>query len=141
AVAGVVGNGAAKESDRGGRLFIGEDFDIGQAGRVVDRDVDVFPADGSARNARGVAVDGRVVAPSLAVSDTFAGAALDPPELLDIDVDQLARPVTLVALRGLKAQAPELAHPELPQDPGHRGVRHLQALSDLHTGQPQPTQR
>jgi hypothetical protein len=34
AVAGEVLNGAAEESDRGPGLLIGEDFDVGQSGRI-----------------------------------------------------------------------------------------------------------
>src|SRR3954447_24090526 len=45
AVASVEVDGALEEGDRGGCLLVGEDFDVGQAGAVVDGDVHVFPAD------------------------------------------------------------------------------------------------
>src|SRR5436309_16136979 len=37
-------DGAAQEADRGRRLLVVENFDVGQAGAVVDRDVDELPA-------------------------------------------------------------------------------------------------
>jgi hypothetical protein len=76
-----------------------------------------------------------------AVADAFARAALDTAELLDVDVDQLAGTGALVALRGLKAKAPELAHPDARQDRRHRRQRHVQHLGDLRAGHPQPAQR
>ena len=47
-----------------------------------------------------------------AVTDAFAGAALDPAELLDVDVDELARTLMLVADRLLE---PEPAQPTQPE--------------------------
>ena len=46
-----------------------------------------------------------------------AGAALDPPEAFDVDVDQLAGPLALIADRGLQAESSELAHLDPGQDP------------------------
>ena len=37
-------------------------------------------------------------------------------KLFDVDVDQLARACALIALRGLVALTPELAHPDPLQD-------------------------
>ena len=54
AIAGKVRDGAMKESDGGDRFLVGEDLDVGQAGGVVDRDVDVLPADELATDAFGV---------------------------------------------------------------------------------------
>jgi hypothetical protein len=57
------------------------------------------PADGAAANASGVreaGIDLPVTTP-----DAFAGATLDAAKLLDIDVDQLARALTLITDRGL----------------------------------------
>src|SRR4051812_13410572 len=75
------------------------------------------------------------------VTDALAGTALDASELLDIDVDQLAWPGSLVALGGLQAQPAELAHPDRGQDPRDRRERHAQRVGDLGAGQPQPAQR
>ena len=57
-----------------------------------------------------------MAAGALAAQDAVAGAG-DAPELLDVDVDQLARALALIALGGLKAQAPESAHPDPLKDP------------------------
>jgi hypothetical protein len=51
------------------------------------------------------------------VTDAFAGAALDAPELFDVDVDQLARPLTLIALGRLEPEAAQTAHPDPREDP------------------------
>jgi hypothetical protein len=102
--------------------------------------VRVFPADGVAPLA--VAVDeGRVVVLVQAVADTLAGATLDAPELLDVDVDQLAGAGALIAQRRLEPQPPELAHPEPGQDPRHRRQRHPRQLGDLSASEAKPAQR
>jgi hypothetical protein len=75
------------------------------------------------------------------VADALARAALDAPELLDVDVDQLAGPLALVALRGLAPQPAELAHPDPGQDARHRRERHAEQLGDLGAGEPHPPQR
>ena len=66
---------------------------------------------------------------------------MDPAELLDVDVDQLAGPLALVALGGLEAEPAELAHPDPRQDARDRRERHLEHLGDLRAGEPQPAQR
>jgi hypothetical protein len=71
--------------------------------------MDVLPADDPAIGTGGVAASG--VGAALHAGDSFAGAALDPPELFDVDMDQLAGPLALVALGRRQTQAPELAHP------------------------------
>ena len=43
----------------------------------------------------------RVVVLAQPVADAFAGAALDAPELFDVDVDQLSGPLALIALSRL----------------------------------------
>jgi hypothetical protein len=68
-------------------------------------------------------------------------ATVDPSELFDVDVDQFARPLSLVAHRGLEPQPPELAHPDLGENPRHRGDGHAERLSDLWTGEPQSSER
>ena len=93
-----------RNADRGGGLLVGEDLDVGQAGGVVDRDVHVLPADGLARDARRRRCGERCSALRLPVT-RLPAPPLDPPELLDVDVDQLAGPLALVALRGLQARA------------------------------------
>ena len=73
--------------------------------------------------------------------DAFAGAALDAPEFLDVDVDQLARPLALIAHCRLEAEPAELAHPDPGQDPRHRRERHVEGLGDLRAREAQPSQR
>ena len=52
-----------------------------------------------------------VVVLAHAVAPALAGAALDPAELLDIEMDELARPGALVADRLLEPDPAEPAHP------------------------------
>jgi hypothetical protein len=111
-------DGAAEKPDGGDRFLVGEDLDVGQTGGVVDRDVDVFPADDIADPALGVDALAGVV-PALAVGDPLASAALDPSELLDVDVDQLPGTSSFIALSGLQAEPAELAHTDPGEDPGH----------------------
>jgi hypothetical protein len=70
--------------------------------------------------------------------DAGPGAAVDPPEFLDVDVDQLARTSSLIALGWLRADAAELAHPDPGEDPRHGRGRHTEHLGDLWAGEPQP---
>ena len=65
--------------------LVGQDLGVGEARGVVDADVQEVPAD-AALLAAPVAGD--------AVAD-----AVDPAELLDVEVDQLAGPLALVADR------------------------------------------
>jgi hypothetical protein len=109
----------ASEEARGGRgSFVGQDFGIGEARGIVDGDMDELPADAS--NASG------------AVSvDTMADTA-DTAQLLDVDVDQLARAFSLVSddwLFGLEALEPRQAR--AGQDASHRGRTQAHSSRDL----------
>src|SRR5436305_3318056 len=112
----VVRDGTTKESDSGGGLLVGENFDVGQAGCVVDRDVHVLPADGLAANAGGIDSLWGVAQTACAVDDALPSAAVDPSELLDVDVQQLAGTRALVALRGLQPDPAELPDPAPGED-------------------------
>src|SRR3954449_618722 len=79
--------GAPEEGGDGFLALVVEDLDVGQARAVVDADVHELPADPAAAR-RAVAVDAMPGPP-------------DAPELLDVDVDQLAGQRTLVAVRRL----------------------------------------
>jgi hypothetical protein len=57
----VVGDGATQESGSGGGFLVAEDLGIGEAAVIVDRDVDVLPADGVAVDAGCVPLAGVVV--------------------------------------------------------------------------------
>jgi len=78
-----------RKRDRADGLLITEDLGIGHAGAVVDRDVHVLPAHPAAIDAATVATCAIALAP--AAVDAMPGAAIDPSELLDVDMDQLAR--------------------------------------------------
>ena len=121
---------AAQKPGDGHGLLVGEHFDVGQAGGVVDADMHVIPAGALAAVAAGAPAEHPV-----------PGAAANTPELLDVDVDQLAGLAALVAVGRLKRlQSRELAQP----DPGeHRRdgrERHAQAKRNLRPSHPQPPQ-
>src|SRR2546427_5275599 len=83
---GEVGDRSAQEADRGHGLLIVEDFDIDEPGRVVDADVDVFPA--------------KVVGPPMVATagDAARVAVAGPSDLaalLDVDVGEIARRLLL----------------------------------------------
>ena len=80
-------DGTPEEGSGRGRSFVGEDLGVGHARRVVDGDVDELPPDAS-RSDRMISVH--------PVTDTS-----DTTQLLDIDVDELARLIPLVAKDGL----------------------------------------
>jgi hypothetical protein len=102
----------AQEADRGRGALVLEQLDIGEPAEVVDRDVTELPAGLATPAAAGVGERARVVRP--ASGDALAGATCDAAELLDVDVDKLARTRTLVADGLLGVEAPALAE----SDPG-----------------------
>ena len=67
--------------------------------------------------------------------------SVDTPELLDIDVHELARPAAFVAAVGLQPESAQAPHPDPGQDPRDGLLGHPRALGDLGAGQPQPPQR
>jgi hypothetical protein len=129
---------AAEEGDRGGGLLVCKDFGVGQAGAVIDRDVDVVPACRAADVAGSVGKAAAVVRAS--APDPLAGAALDPSELLDVDVDEFARLLALITLGRLEAQPSELAHPDPGQDARDRRERPAKQLGDLGAREPDAAQ-
>src|SRR4051812_19268730 len=101
---GVEGDGAAQETGGGWAFFVGEHLGVGQAGGVIDADVDEFPALWRAATASS-AVGGLAGALSC---DAVAGSG-DDAELFDV-VDELARVPALVAVGRLgRLKAAELA--------------------------------
>src|SRR4051794_14641358 len=80
-----VGDRGLEEGDRALLLLVREDLRKGHAGGVIDADVDELPPD----------------APALALTGSIAGDAMadavEAAELFDIDVDQFAGMLTLVA--------------------------------------------
>ena len=132
-------DGARKERNDGRGLLIAEDLRVGQPGAIVDRDVDTLPASRAAPHAIG-ALSGHSAAVTAAARNAARRATLDLAQLLDVDVDQLTRPLSLVANSGLEAEASELAHADPREDPRDRGERHPERLGDLRACEAQPTQ-
>lgn len=95
AVTAVERDRPAQKPDGRGRLLVGEDLGVSEAGGVVDADVDVVLADARA-----------VVAAGPAAVRPVSAAGGDPAELLDVGVQQLARLATLVAVRWLRRIEP-----------------------------------
>jgi hypothetical protein len=123
AVRGEPRHGALQE--RGDRLFalVVEHLDVGQAGAVIDADVDELPAD-SARARRAIAVD------------AMAGAA-DAPKLLDVDVDQFAGHRTLVTVGRLGLlKRRQLGQAQAGDHAAHGALGHPQHLGDRHRAHP-----
>ena len=89
AEAGVVGDGGLEEGDGALLLLVGQDLAEGDARGVVDADVDELPADAAA-----LALAGAIAGDAMA-------DALEAAELLDVDVDQLAGMLALVAAHRL----------------------------------------
>jgi hypothetical protein len=83
---GEEGRGPAEEGRAGGGLLVRVDLVVGQAAVVVDGGVNVVEAHVAAPGAAG-----------LAAQDLVAAAVRDPAELLDVHVDQVAGPLTLIA--------------------------------------------
>src|SRR5215212_1919852 len=103
AVAAIEANGASQEGRGGGGAFVGEDFGVGQAGAVIDGDVDELPA---------VLELAAVIALGGARAEHPVTGTRDPAELFDVDVDQLSGPLALIALSWLEPQPPDPAHPD-----------------------------
>lgn len=114
--------GAGPERGGGVLALIGEDLAVGQAGVVVDGVVEIA-----------VAGPGAVLAAGLAAERLVAAAVGDVAELLDVDVDQLARRVVLVAsddAAGGAVQVGESGELVAGQDPVHGGRVELEQVGD-----------
>jgi hypothetical protein len=108
----------SEEGDGRRRSFIGQNLGIGQSGGVVDGDMDELPADAASLD-RVVPVD--------AVTD-----ATDTAQLLDIDVDELARAISLVPNdRDLGLEAFEAGEAITSQDAGDGRRAEPHTESDL----------
>ncbi len=96
AEAGVKGAGHEEEEDGGAMTLIGEDGGEGDAGMVIDGDVQVLPA-------------GAASFPAAVAVDAMAGVH-DAGQTLDIQVQQVSRVVVFVANhRGRRVQGAQLA--------------------------------
>jgi len=106
-------DGSLEEADDGRGVLLLQHLGVGQASAVVDRDMDVLPADRFATNALGVCSARAMSFVERLARDPVASARLDASELFDVDVEQLARPGTLIARSGLDAKPAELPIPIL----------------------------
>ncbi len=83
---------AKRPLEEGGRarlLLVGQDFGVGEPGSIVDGDVEGLPAEALAAAA--------AIALAAPVAGDAVADAVDPAELLGVDVDQLAGLLPLVA--------------------------------------------
>jgi hypothetical protein len=135
AVALIKRDGSTQEPDRRRGLLVAQDLGVGKAGGVVDGDVHEVPARLATDPSCRVGVAAGVV--RAATEDPLAGAAVDPAELLDVDVNQLAGRGAFIANRGLQAQPAELAHPQSLADRRDRRQRQIEQLTELRRGEPQ----
>jgi hypothetical protein len=123
-----VGVGAFPEPSCGFLLFVGEDFGIGQPGVVIDGVVQESIAGSAVRRRPGLVpvTDGSALAP-------VAAAVRDPPEFLDVHVDQLPGLSVLVATdhpaRG-PVQPGQPGQPVPGEHPMHRGWMDPQQVTD-----------
>src|SRR5215213_1720918 len=108
----VVGDRRLEEGDRALLFLVRKDLREGHAGGVVDADVDELPSD----------------APALALPRSVAGDAMADPveaaELFDIDVDQFAGMLTLVAANRRRGfERLDAVEAKAPEDAADRGRR------------------
>src|SRR3954451_20367349 len=116
----VVGDRRLEEGDRALLLLVREDLREGHAGGVVDADVDERPSD----------------APALVLTGSIAGDAMadavEATELFDIDVDQFAGMLALVAAnRRGGFERLDAGEAETPEDAADRSRRDADRGCDL----------
>jgi hypothetical protein len=120
----VIGDRCLEEGDGALLFLVGQDLRKGDAGCVVDRDVDELPAGAAGLALLGIA------------SDSMA-YALEAAELLDVDVDHIAgRLVHVAAHRFGRLQVPEPRQSGAPQHPADGGRRDPDCNGDVPSGQP-----
>src|SRR6516225_8668829 len=121
---------AAEKPDRALLFLVRQDLAVSQARGVVDTNVQCLPADAV------MAIDRTRLASGNAVADTG-----DAPELLGVEVDQLARTLALVAHdRRLLIKRRQPIQTQPAQNPANRGHRHAELASDLWPAHPLPPQ-
>jgi hypothetical protein len=143
AVVGEERPGSGPERQRGGRGLVVEGLAVGQAGVGVDGGVDVAVA--QVRPAVtdpwpvGVSVGSAVAFTPAAAQLAPAAAVGDIAELLDVDVDQLARAAHFIApdrFAGDPVDVPEPVDPARDQHPVHRRGRPPDPGRDRNRTQP-----
>jgi len=126
AVAGKEDDGAVEKAGRGRGPFVGEDFGVGETAVVVDGDVDVVPAAEAAAMAVRVGA-ARASGAAWACADALA-SRLETAELLDVDVNELARTRALVTDGWLEPQSAEPADTVAAKGPPRRSRAALPAF-------------
>ncbi len=119
---GIVGDSGVQEGHGAALALIGHNPGKGDPRCVVDADVDELPAD----------------AAMAALTGPIAGDAMadlvETPELLDVDMDELAGPVALVSPDRLgRLQGLQPVEAQAAKHPGHGRFRHAAFRRDLRT--------
>src|SRR5260370_27127764 len=125
----IVGNGGLEEGDGASFAFVGLDMGEGVARGIVNADIDKRPAD-----AAGIALTGPITVDAMA-------DAVELTELFDVDVDQRARPRTLIAATRVGGrQGAQSAEAQPLEDAAQRGGRDTDFGGDRLAGQALATQ-
>ena len=125
AVALVERDGAAQERDRGGGFLVGEHLGVGQAGGVIDRDVNGVPAPSSAATpAASVARGPRCALP---VTRLPAPPRMRPSFLTSMWISSPGRGARSDGR--FQPEPAELAHPDPLQHRADRRDRHVEQLA------------
>ena len=125
----VVGVRGVKEGDGAFLFLVRHDPGEGDAGSVVDADMNVLPPQSLAARAP-------VALPSALSSDAMADA-VDPAEFLDVDMDELARMLALVAAHRLGGlESGQAIEAEALENAADGGGGHTNLEGDLLAGQP-----
>jgi hypothetical protein len=126
------GDTSAQETVRGGLLLICQPLHLGKRGGFVYRDVNSVVANTSGAVLLAVAGD---ALPDLAEAAQLL--LLCGSLRLDVDVDQVARCLALVALhRRLGLKVPQPTQPQAIESPRHAGAGSGQQLGDLAQVEP-----
>jgi len=129
AEAGVVGERGFEEGDGAAFALILLDFGKGDAGRIINADVDVLPADATAATLFAAAAD-----------DAMADL-IEPAEFFNVDVDEFAGVLTLVAAHRLgRFQSLDAVEAQAAQNTAHSGGRDAEFGGDLLAGVALPAQ-
>jgi len=128
-LAGKPGECTLEESHRGAFSLVGQDLDVGEAGGIVDTDVDILPA--------------YTPSPVSLVAGDATPDAPDLAELLDIEVQELAGIAPAIALYGRWwwVQGPEFPKPMVLEDASDRRAWQAQSCRDLGADSALSTQR
>src|SRR5215208_4318970 len=124
AEAGVIGDRRLEEGDGALLFLVGQDLREGDAGSVVDADMNELPA-----SAAGLTL--------LRITGDAMADLAEAAELLDVDVDHLAGVLALVASdRFGRLDIPEPRQPSALENPADSGGRDAGLHGDVLAGQP-----